>query len=53
MKNIKNKKIKYIIVIIMYFYLILFFILLIYFIKFDISKFDAIGFNLKNKELFQ
>ena len=31
----------------MYFYLILFFILLIYFIKFDISKFHAIGFNLK------
>ena len=36
----------------MYLYLFLFIILLIYFIKFDIKKFDAIGFNVKNKEDF-
>ena len=31
----------------MYFYIIITIVIFIYFIKFDITKFDAIGFNLK------
>ena len=31
----------------MYFYIIITIFLFVYFIKFDIRKFDAIGFNLK------